>query len=67
MPCLLLQSDCLQAREASLWGVVLGTLGRQGNPRVFDHLCQALAAKQLQYVQVLAYLWVLLRCLVSRV
>ena len=42
----------MQAREAKLWGVVLGTLGRQGNPRVFEHLCQALQGKQLPYIQV---------------
>lgn len=43
---------CVQARQAKLWGVVLGTLGRQGNPRVFDHLCQALQTRQLPYIQV---------------
>ncbi|CAO2833119.1 unnamed protein product [Amaranthus hypochondriacus] len=28
----------LKAREAKSWGVVLGTLGRQGNPRILERL-----------------------------
>ncbi|KAF2309341.1 hypothetical protein GH714_001674 [Hevea brasiliensis] len=27
-----------RAREAKSWGIVLGTLGRQGNPRILDSL-----------------------------
>ncbi|QQP42276.1 Diphthamide biosynthesis protein 1like, partial [Caligus rogercresseyi] len=27
-----------EARSARTWGVILGTLGRQGNPRVLDYL-----------------------------
>ena len=33
----------LQARRARHWGVVLGTLGRQGNPRIMQLLQQKLA------------------------
>ncbi|KAF6160448.1 hypothetical protein GIB67_019217 [Kingdonia uniflora] len=28
----------IKAREAKNWGIVLGTLGRQGNPRILDRL-----------------------------
>lgn len=41
-----------QAGSAQRWGVILGTLGRQGNPRVFDHLCQVLQEQQKPHVQV---------------
>lgn len=27
-----------KARSAQTWGVILGTLGRQGNPRILEHL-----------------------------
>ncbi|KAF2309395.1 hypothetical protein GH714_001902 [Hevea brasiliensis] len=29
-----------RAREAKSWGIVLGTLGRQGNPRILDRLVE---------------------------
>ncbi|CAN6722911.1 unnamed protein product [Malus baccata var. baccata] len=32
------KSAILKAKEASNWGVVLGTLGRQGNPRILQRL-----------------------------
>eukprot|EP00897_Mesotaenium_endlicherianum_P004534 jgi/Mesen1/4108/ME000216S03364 len=34
-----------QAQAARNWGVVLGTLGRQGNPRILDHVSERLAAR----------------------
>ena len=33
------------ARDASTWGVILGTLGRQGNPAIFNRIRQLLTAK----------------------
>ena len=47
-----LMMRCLQARDAGQWGVILGTLGRQGNPRMFDHLCQVLQDQHRPYMQV---------------
>lgn len=38
-----------RARDARSWGLVLGTLGRQGNPRILDHLQQLMVAKGLQH------------------
>ncbi|CAN6470578.1 unnamed protein product [Victoria cruziana] len=35
----------LQARGARVWGVVLGTLGHQGNPRTLEHIQRRLAEK----------------------
>lgn len=40
----------VHAQGAQTWGVVLGTLGRQGNPRILEHLEQRLAARSLSYV-----------------
>ena len=40
------------ARGARFWGLVLGTLGRQGNPRVLRHLQAALAKRGLEHVVV---------------
>ncbi|KAA0171373.1 hypothetical protein FNF28_00864 [Cafeteria roenbergensis] len=42
-----------RAKHARRWGVVVGTLGRQGNPRVVDRLRAALAAKGLPVTVVL--------------
>ncbi|CAM6100961.1 unnamed protein product [Calypogeia fissa] len=39
----------MQAQGARNWGVVLGTLGRQGNPRILAHLEQRLNARSLSY------------------
>ena len=41
------------AQTAELWGVVLGTLGRQGNPRILDKLTEMLERKGRKYVVVL--------------
>ena len=40
------------ALGARFWGLVLGTLGRQGNPRVLRHLQDALAKRGLEHVVV---------------
>ena len=40
------------AAGARFWGLVLGTLGRQGNPRVLRHLQAALAKRGLEHVVV---------------
>ncbi len=42
-----------RATQATSWGVVLGTLGRQGNPRIMDHLVNVLTSKGLTYCVVL--------------
>ncbi len=41
------------ARKGSHWGVVQGTLGRQGNPRIVQLLQQKLAALGIPFVSVL--------------
>lgn len=41
------------AIPARRWGLVLGTLGRQGNPKILDHLRSVLDRKGLQYTVVL--------------
>lgn len=41
------------AADARSWGLVLGTLGRQGNPRILEQLQQLLAARGRHYVTVL--------------
>ncbi|TKY71099.1 Diphthamide biosynthesis protein 1 [Spatholobus suberectus] len=43
----------LKAREARSWGVVLGTLGRQGNPRILERLEKKMKEKGLDYTVVL--------------
>ena len=42
------------ARAAGSWGLVLGTLGRQGNPRILAHLQQLLAQRGIPYTNVWA-------------
>jgi len=42
-----------QARAATSWGVVLGTLGRQGNPAILQHLERRLKEKNLPYQVIL--------------
>lgn len=37
------------ARGAKSFGVILGTLGRQGNPHILEHLTSVLRAKGKQY------------------
>jgi len=41
------------ARHAARWGLVLGTLGRQGNPRILSQIQQILEKLGKQYVTVL--------------
>ncbi|GAB4855290.1 hypothetical protein Ancab_023910 [Ancistrocladus abbreviatus] len=43
----------LKAREAKNWGIVLGTLGRQGNPRILDRLGKKMREKGLSWTVVL--------------
>ncbi|KAF2309323.1 hypothetical protein GH714_001618 [Hevea brasiliensis] len=38
-----------RAREAKSWGIVLGTLGRQGNPRNLDRLEKKMREKHFSY------------------
>jgi 2-(3-amino-3-carboxypropyl)histidine synthase len=40
------------ARGAGSWGLVLGTLGRQGNPRILAHLQQLLTQRGIPYTNV---------------
>ena len=41
-----------QASRAQQWGVVLGTLGRQGNTRILNHLQSLLQSRGLPYTTV---------------
>ncbi|KAJ8761293.1 hypothetical protein K2173_001349 [Erythroxylum novogranatense] len=41
------------ARKAKNWGIILGTLGRQGNPRILERLEKKMREKGLDYVVVL--------------
>ena len=43
----------VRAAEADTWGLVLGTLGRQGSPPVLDHLAARARAAGKQIVTVL--------------
>lgn len=40
----------MQAQIGKQWGVILGTLGRQGNPKVLNHIEQRLGEKGLSYI-----------------
>ncbi|KAK9834533.1 hypothetical protein WJX74_003868 [Apatococcus lobatus] len=42
-----------QASRAQQWGLVLGTLGRQGNPRILTHLQSVLESRGLPFTTVL--------------
>nr|MBE5724776.1 putative diphthamide biosynthesis protein 1 [Cucujiformia] len=42
-----------KSATASKFGVIMGTLGRQGNPKVVDHLAQSLRAKNKNVVVIL--------------
>lgn len=42
-----------KAREAKNWGIVLGTLGRQGNPRILDRLENKMREKGLDWTVIL--------------
>lgn len=41
------------ARKATRFGIILGTLGRQGNPAILAHLEQLFASRRLRYSVVL--------------
>ncbi|XP_041097115.1 2-(3-amino-3-carboxypropyl)histidine synthase subunit 1 isoform X1 [Polyodon spathula] len=41
------------ARRAQSWGLILGTLGRQGSPKILEHLESRLQALGLPFVRVL--------------
>ncbi|KAI3703546.1 hypothetical protein L1987_73699 [Smallanthus sonchifolius] len=43
----------LRAKDAQNWGIVLGTLGRQGNPRILDRLEKKMEEKGLSWTIVL--------------
>ncbi|XP_068653402.1 uncharacterized protein [Aristolochia californica] len=43
----------LNARKAKSWGIVLGTLGRQGNPRILDRLQKRMGEKGFDWTIVL--------------
>ncbi|KAI3692191.1 hypothetical protein L6452_32002 [Arctium lappa] len=43
----------LKSRDAKNWGIVLGTLGRQGNPRILDRLEKKMGEKGLSWTIVL--------------
>ncbi|KAG6588793.1 2-(3-amino-3-carboxypropyl)histidine synthase subunit 1, partial [Cucurbita argyrosperma subsp. argyrosperma] len=43
----------LKAREARNWGIVLGTLGRQGNPKILERLEEKMKSKGFDYTVVL--------------
>lgn len=42
-----------KAKEGKSWGIVLGTLGRQGNPRILERLQKRMSEKEFDYVVVL--------------
>eukprot|EP00124_Ichthyophonus_hoferi_P003320 Ihof_evm2s282 gene=Ihof_evmTU2s282 len=49
-----LRKDAIkQASKAKRFGLVLGTLGRQGNPKVLESLIERITALGLEYVEVL--------------
>ncbi|CAM8899872.1 unnamed protein product [Rhodiola kirilowii] len=43
----------LKAQNAKNWGIVLGTLGRQGNPRILDRLEKLMSEKGCSWVVIL--------------
>ncbi|KAA0031522.1 diphthamide biosynthesis protein 1 [Cucumis melo var. makuwa] len=43
----------LKAKEATNWGIVLGTLGRQGNPKILERLEEKMKSKGFDYTVVL--------------
>lgn len=42
-----------KARGARHWGLILGTLGRQGNPKILERIKEMMRAKQVTYTLVL--------------
>ena len=47
------KSAITQARGATHWGLVLGTLGRQGNPDVLNHMRRMLEARGFTHITLL--------------
>lgn len=47
------KSAISKAMEATNWGVILGTLGRQGNPRILERLEKKMIEKGLSYTVIL--------------
>ncbi|KAK6912363.1 Diphthamide synthesis DPH1/DPH2 [Dillenia turbinata] len=43
----------MKAREAENWGIVLGTLGRQGNPRILNRLQERMRERGLSWTVIL--------------
>lgn len=43
----------LKAKEAKSWGIVLGTLGRQGNPKILERLERKMEEKGMSWTVVL--------------
>ena len=41
-----------KAKHAKQFGLILGTLGRQGNPRILDHLQAIMKQKGMQFTVV---------------
>ncbi len=48
-----IRSEVDRARPCSSFGLILGTLGRQGNPAILERLEAQLTAKGKQYVVIL--------------
>uniref|UniRef100_A0A2K5JFS5 2-(3-amino-3-carboxypropyl)histidine synthase subunit 1 n=2 Tax=Colobus angolensis palliatus TaxID=336983 RepID=A0A2K5JFS5_COLAP len=47
------QEAIASARSAKSWGLILGTLGRQGSPKILEHLESRLQALGLSFVRLL--------------
>ncbi|XP_006167619.1 2-(3-amino-3-carboxypropyl)histidine synthase subunit 1 isoform X1 [Tupaia chinensis] len=47
------QEAIATARSAKSWGLILGTLGRQGSPKILEHLESRLQALELPFVRLL--------------
>ena len=43
-----------KARQCHSWGLILGTLGRQGNPRILGHLQSLMQERGCEYTIVSA-------------
>lgn len=49
-----MRKDAISAtKDAKKWGIVLGTLGRQGSTRILDHLTRRMTQLGKQYMVVL--------------
>jgi len=47
------QKEINKAANGQIWGLVLGSLGRQGSPKVLQTIKQRLKAKGKQFIQVI--------------